>query len=115
MPLAPLTVTLSDGQKLAALKRFRARYTEELQKLDSDLRDILVSLAEADFLSQYLGEQPEVAEMRARKAEVEVKERRRQYLGVILERLDQSIPQVPAVNLPPPNAVGGKAAGAKRY
>src|SRR2546430_1570630 len=65
MPLQPLSVTLSDGQKVAAMKRFRTRYAEELVKLDAELTEILTSLAEADFLVQYLGEQPELVEMRA--------------------------------------------------
>ena len=121
MPLPPLSVTLTDGQKVASMKRFRTRYAEELEKLDAELTEILTNLAEADFLVQYLGEQPEIGELRARKAEVEVKERRRQYLGKIIERLDQYTPQQKPVAVPPPNATpaGGSAAakpgGIKRY
>ncbi len=106
MPLKQLSATLSDGQKLAVLKRFRAKYAEELEKLDVDMQEIMINLAEADFIAQYLGEQPEVAELRAKKAELEAKEKRRQYLGKIIERLDASIPDQPAVNVPPPQ--GGK-------
>src|SRR5258706_202626 len=33
MPLEPLNVVLSDGQKIEVLKRFQQRYIEELKKL----------------------------------------------------------------------------------
>jgi len=116
MPLPPLTITLSDGQKLEVLKRYRSTYVEELKKLEGALTEVLTALAEADFLTGYLGEQPEVIELRKRKVETEALERRRQYLGKIIERLDQVIPQQPAVAVPPPNAGGaGARPGLKRY
>ncbi len=116
MPLAPLSVTLTDGQKLETLKRQRAQYADELAKTDVELGEILTQLAEADFLAAYLGEQPEITALRARKTDVEAKERRRQYLGKLMERLDQVIPQQPAVNAPVPGgATTGKSAGLKKY
>jgi hypothetical protein len=117
MPLAPLTIALSDGQKIETLKRFRARYGEELKKIELELTDALTAIAEADFLVAYLGEQPEVVELRSRKPEAEKLERRRQYLGMIIERLDQVIPQQPAVSVPAPTGVGGAGAkpGVRRY
>jgi hypothetical protein len=110
MPLKQLNSALSDGQKVAVLKRFRTKYAEELEKVEIDMQEILVSLAEADFMAQYVGEQPEVVEMRKRKAELDAMEKRRQYLGKIIERLDQCIPEQPQVNVPPPQ--GGKV---RRY
>jgi len=115
MPLAPLTVALSAGQQIETLKRFRARYGEELKKIESELTEVLTALAEADFLAPYLGEQPEVIELRARKADAAKLEHRRQYLAMIIERLDQVIPQQPTVAVPVPNAAGGKPAGVRRY
>jgi F0F1-type ATP synthase alpha subunit len=119
MPLTPLTVTLSDGQKIAAMKRFRQRYADELAKIEAEMTEILTNLAEADFLAQYLGEQAEIQELRARKADIEAKEVRRQRLGKIIERLDQYTPQQKSVSLPPPNQTpaGGspKPGGIKRY
>jgi hypothetical protein len=102
MPLQALSAILSEGQKTAALKRFRARYTEELAAIEAEMQEIMTSLAEADYLVQFLGEQPEVVELRARRAELEVKDKRRQYLGKLLDRLDQCIPEQPAMNVPPP-------------
>ncbi len=115
MPLNPLSATLSDGQKLAVLKRFRAKYGDELTKLEAEMQEILLSVAEADFLTQYLGEQPEIAELRAKKSELEIKEKRRQYLGKIIDRLDQSIPQQQPVNVPAPSGAGAKPTGVRRY
>src|SRR4051812_34285042 len=111
MPLKQLNPALSDGQKVAVLKRFRAKYSDELEQLEVEMQEILTSLAEADFLAQDVGEQPEVLERRAKKSEVDVKEKRRQYLGKILERLDACIPEMKAVTVPPP---AGKAPG-RRY
>jgi hypothetical protein len=91
----PLAVTLSDGQKVEVLKRFRNRYGEKLKEVENELRDILNNLAEADFIAAYLGDQPEVAELRAKKADVEVLERRRQHLLKIIDRLDKYIPNQP--------------------
>lgn len=115
MPLPPLQATLSDGQKLAALKRLRAVYADELAGLEVEILEILTNLAEADFLAQYLGDQPEVVALRARKAEVETKEKRRQYLGKLIERLDQCIPEQPAVTVPAPNAPGAAKSSLRRY
>lgn len=112
MPLPPLTVTLTDGQKLEVLKRFRAKYGEELRKVETDLQDVLTACAEADFIAAYLGEQPEVSELRARKAEAEALERRRQHIAKILERLDAVIPAQPAIA--PPAPVAGSSASAQR-
>ncbi len=93
MPLAPLTVTLSDGQKIAALKRFRELYQDELTKIEAELTDILTASAEADFLVPYLGEQTEVSKLRERRKEADVLERRRQHVGALIDRLDQVIPK----------------------
>jgi hypothetical protein len=110
MPLKPLNSVLSDGQKLETLKRFRAKYAEELGKLEVEMQEILTSIAEAEFLVQYLGEQPEVVELRSRKSELDTKEKRRQYLGKIIDRLDASIPQQAPVAVQSP--AGGKV---RRY
>jgi len=112
MPLPPLQVTLSDGQKIETLKRFRTAYQEELVKIEAELTDILTSLAEADFIGAYLGDQPEVIDLRGRKAEVEKLERRRQHIGQIMERLVQVIPKQAELHLPPPAAGGGRGGGA---
>src|SRR5580693_4970467 len=107
MPLEPIKVNLSDGQKVSSLKRFQIKYRDEMTKIEIQIGEILTSLAEADFVAQYLGEQPEVMEMRARKAELDGLEKRRQYLGKLLERLDQCIPAQPEIALSPPNASVG--------
>ena len=114
MPQPPLAVTLSDWQKIEALKRQRERYHEELQKVESEVTDILTACAEADFLAQYLGDQPEVKELRARKPEAETKEKRRQYLIALIERLDAVIPKQAEIKAPIPGS-GGKAPGMKRF
>lgn len=113
MPQPPITVTLSDWQKIEALKRTRERYQEELTKVESEVTDILTACAEADFLAQYLGDQPEVKDLRAKKPEAEVKEKRRQYLLALIDRLDAVIPKQPDVK--PALAGGSKPAGIKRY
>lgn len=113
MPLTPLTIQLSNGQQVEALKRFREKYGDELEKLESDMRDILTACAEADFIAKYLGDQPEVVELRVRKAELEAKEKRRQYLSMILERIDAVLPKQSPVSIPAPS--GAKASGVKRY
>lgn len=112
MPLPPLQVTLSDGQKIETLKRFRTTYQEELAKVETELTDILTSLAEADFIGAYLGDQPEVIELRARKVDVEKLERRRQHIGQIMERLLQIIPKQAELHVPPPAAGGVRGGGA---
>lgn len=113
MAQGPISVTLSDWQKLEALKRVRERYQEEQTKLEVEITEILTACAEADHLAQYLGEQPEVAELRAKKPEAEAKEKRRQYVLKLIERLDAVIPKVPDVKAPAPGA--GKPAGVRRY
>lgn len=113
MPQPPLTVALTDWQKIETLKRTREGYQEELTKVEAEITDILTACAEADFLAQYLGDQPEVKEMRAKKPEAEAKEKRRQYLLVLIERLDAVIPKQPEVK--PTLAGAGKPAGIKRY
>ncbi len=110
MPLQPLSVTLSDGQKIEVLKRFRAKYAEELKAVDSQLSEVLTNMAEAEYLAAFLGEQPEVIDLRKRKADADVMEKRRQYLGKLIDRLDQIIPPQPAVTVAPPGA--GAPAGA---
>jgi len=111
MPALPLAVTLSDGQKIDVLKRFRKKYGDELTALDSQQTEILTALQEADFMTQYVGEQPEVKEMRGRKTELDTIEARRQYLGKLIDRLDAVIPAQPDVHAPVPN---GSTAGAAR-
>lgn len=113
MPQPPIAVTLTDWQKIEALKRARERYQEELTKVEAEITDVLTACAEADFLVQYVGEQPDVKEMRARKPEAEAKEKRRQYLLALIERLDAVIPKQPEVKAPVPGA--GKPGGLKRF
>lgn len=118
MPLQPLAVQLSEGQKKEAMKRFRHKYAEELTKVEADLTDVLTAIAEADFLAQYLGEQPEIKELKKRQAEIETLQQRRLYLGKIIERLDQYTPAEKPVAVPAPSGVGGaapKPGGIKRY
>ena len=114
MPQPALAVTLSDWQKIEALKRSRERYHEELNKLESDITDILSACAEADFIAQYLGDQPEVKEMRAKKPEADTKEKRRQYVIALIERLDAVIPKQAEIKAAVPGS-GGKSAGIKRF
>ncbi len=114
MPQSPLAVTLTDWQKIEALKRARERYQEDLTTVESELTDILTACAEADFIAQYLGDQPEVKEMRAKKPEAEAKEKRRQYLIALIERLDAVIPKQAEIKAPVPGS-GGKSAGVKRF
>jgi len=119
MPLQPLTITLSDGQKIEALKRSRAKYQEELAQLDADLTEILTAFAEADFLGQYLGEQPEITALKARRPEADKLEKRRQHIGLIIERLDQIIPKQTDVKMPMPGTAGSRpapgAGGIRKY
>ncbi len=111
MPLPPLTVALTDGQKIEVMKRFRLKYGDELTKVETEMQAILTNMAEAEFLGQYLGEQPEVVELKKRKADLEQLERRRQLLGQIIERLDKYTPPQQAVTVAPPNP-GGRTAPA---
>ena len=117
MPAQPLSVTLSDGQKIDVLKRYRKKYGDELAALDSQEIEILTAIQEADFMTQYVGEQPEVKELRARKTELDVIIARRQYLGKLIDRLDAVIPAQPEVHAPLPNssASSGARPGLRRY
>jgi hypothetical protein len=119
MPLPPLNSELTEGQKIEVMKRFRQRYTEELQKLEAEMTDIITNLGEADHLGQFIGEQPEVVELRKRKTELDALERRRQLLGQIIERLDKYVPQQAALSVSAPNRGGTPtnkpAGGIKRY
>lgn len=114
MPQGPLIVTLTDWQKLEALKRVRERYGDELAKVEAEITEILTACAEGDHLVQFLGEQPEVAELRARRPEAETKEKRRQYLLKLIERLDQVIPKQPEVKAQIPGA-GAKPGGLRKF
>jgi hypothetical protein len=116
MPAQPLSVTLSDGQKIDVLKRFRRKYGEEIEKIEAQMMEILTAVQEADFMVQYVGEQPEVKELRVRKAELEAHEARRQYLAKLIDRLDAVIPAQPEIHA---SLVGSSATaprpGLRRY
>jgi hypothetical protein len=115
MPLQPLSATLTDGQKIDVLKRFRKRYGDELEKVENSLLEIMTALAEADFMVQYVGDQPEVRDLRARKAEIDALELRRQYLGKLIDRLDAVIPAQPEVHAPLPGSSTPARPGLRRY
>ena len=102
MPLPPLTTTLSNGQKMEVLKRYRHLYAEELAKVEAEVQNILTALAEADYMAGFIGEQPEVGALRSAKAQLEEREKRRQTLGKLIERLDQIIPEQPSISANPP-------------
>ena len=114
MPLQTITANLTEGQKIDVLKRFRRKYGEEIEKVEASLVEIMTAIAEADYMVQYVGEQPEVKELRSRKAEIDVLEARRQYLGKLIDRLDAVIPSQPEVHAPLPGAAGGRS-GVRRY
>ena len=105
MPVDPVTVVLSDGEKIEVLKRFRQKYAEEVLSLEGELQEYLRFHAEADFLIQYLGEQPEVLELRSHDEEIQTREQRRQHLTAIIERLDQVIPKQGDVEVQAPMKV----------
>ena len=113
MPMPPITVTLSDGQKVETMKRFRVLYGDEMTAIEAKLTDALLAAQEADFLAQYLGEQPELKELRARAAEAEKLEKRRQYLAALVERLDQYTPKQPEIKVQ--LGATAKPAGLKRF
>jgi hypothetical protein len=113
MPLQPLAVTLSDWQKRDALKRVREQYQEELTRIEGELIELLTRGQEADLIAAYLGEQAEVKALRPDPKEVEVRQRRRDHLGQILDRLDAVVKELPAVQAPPPG--GGKPGGMRRF
>ncbi len=118
MPALPLAVTLSDGQKIDVLKRFRKKYGDEMTALDAQQTEILTALEEADFMAQYVGEQVEVKDLRGRKAELEAIEARRLHLGKLIDRLDAVIPAQSDVHAPMPNGASttaGGRTGVRRY
>lgn len=117
MPLPPLSVTLSDGQKIEAMKRLRGRYAEQLAEVEVQLVQILTSLQEADFLSQYVGDQPEIVELRLRQGDCEKLEKRRAHLAALIERLDTYTPKQAEVkpSLGSGAAPGGKPTAFRRY
>ena len=100
MSLQPIEVELSNGQKVEVLKRFYKRYKDELTHLEDEIRDIKTALAEHGFMSQYIGEQPEVKELLARQGELEKLETRRAHIGKIMERLEGSIPKGKGADAP---------------
>lgn len=102
MPLDPLQVALTDGEKIEVLKRFHQKYQEELVKIEGELADMLRAQAEADFVQQYLGEQPEVIELRGDQQKLQKLEERRQHIGAIIERLGSVIPKQADIALKPP-------------
>jgi hypothetical protein len=114
-PLPPLTNTLSNGQKMEVLKRFRHLYAEELAKIEAEMQNLLINLAEADYMAAFIGEQPEVVSLRASKVALEEKEKRRQTLGKLLERLDQTIPEQVPVAVSPPMASSSQKLPVRRY
>ena len=102
MPLEPLNVALTDGEKIEVLKRFQQQYKDELEEIDAKLTELLRGHAEADFVVQYLGEQPEVLKLKENQEEVNKLEQRRQHLGALLERLEQVVPKQADVALQAP-------------
>ena len=92
MPLQPITVTLTDGQKIEALKRFAQGYEEELTELEQQITNAKTALAELEFLKGYLGDQPEVLSLLEQAEGLDRLEKRRQHVGMLLERLGQVIP-----------------------
>ena len=99
MPIDPIQVALTDGEKIEVLKRFQQQYIEEMAEIEVKLTEILRQHAEADFVIQYLGEQPEVKALKDNQEEVNTLEQRRQHLAAILERLEQVVPKQAEVSL----------------
>lgn len=93
MAVEPIQVVLTDGQKLEALKRYHQRYSEELEQLDAEVTELRTRLAEYEFLVKFLGEQPEVVELRDQAERVEKLEARRQHVSKLLERLERHLPK----------------------
>jgi hypothetical protein len=116
MPLAPLSVTLTDWQKVEAIKRFRQKYATELTEVEAKLTALLLATAEAEFLMQYLGEQPELKEARSKREETETLSRRRDYLGQVIDRLDHIMPKMQDITAPlPTGAAPARPGGLKRF
>ena len=103
MPIAPITVVLSDHQKVEVLKRYRKVYGDELTQIETRMTEILISIADADYLATFLGDQPEVTALRAHQAELATLETRRAYLGKIIDRLASVVPAQADVKPPPPS------------
>jgi len=114
MPLPPLSVSLSNGQKTEAMKVFRKRYAEELEQTEARLTELMTNQQTADFLAQYIGDQPELAELKSGAEEVAKLEKRRQYLSALIERLDAYTPKQPEIK-PVLGDVGGKASGVRKF
>ena len=105
MPLEPLQVSLTSGEQIEVLKRFQQQYTEELEKVDGEILEILRGAAEAEFLQQYIGEQPDVVELRGDQAKLAQLQERRNHIGAILDRLAATIPQQQAVEVKAPSSM----------
>jgi hypothetical protein len=93
MALEPLTIELSEGQKTEVLKRFHRSYHAELEKVEGELRQLLTGNAEAEFLAQYIKEQPEVTQLRADPAAIKRLEQRREYLAQLIKVLEHYTPE----------------------
>ena len=93
MPLPPIDVSLSDAQKLDTLKRFYQCYHEEREEIEGKITEMKTAEAESTFAAQYLGEQKEVVDLRPDPAALETLEKRRQHLGILIERLQQVLPK----------------------
>ena len=101
MPLDPIQVTLSGGEQLEVMKRFRNLYADQLEEIEVKLITIKRAAAEYEFVKQYLGEQPEVKKLLERTAEIEGLEKQRNRLGALLERIDSVLPkQAPGADAP---------------
>ena len=114
MPLPPLSVLLSNGQKTEAMKLFRRRYAEELEQTEARLTELMINQQTAEFLAQYIGEQPELVELKAGAEEMAKLEKRRQYLSALIERLDAYTPKQPEVK-PVLGDAGGKVSGVRKF
>ena len=97
--MEPIEVELSNGQKLDVMKRFISAYREQLADIEAELRTLLTSQQEAEFIKQYIGEQAEVTELLPDPEQLATLQRRREHIGKILERLDQYQPEQPQVQL----------------
>ena len=92
MALDPITIQLSDGQKVEALKRFAQLYETELVEVEKRITEVKTAIAEMEFVKSYLGDQPEVLALGEEASELERLEKRRQHVGMLLDRLGQVIP-----------------------
>jgi predicted nuclease with TOPRIM domain len=92
MSLEPMQVELTAGQQIETLKRFRQQYQEKLEELERELTELLTANAESEFMAKYLGEQPEVTDLRVEADRIGKLEKRRQHLHMLIGRLDQVTP-----------------------